>query len=412
MIRNLGWAALHHGVGRGALFVFFLALPWLMGAEEVGNLTLTYTVLLLLLQPLLDTAVGTIIVKYTSRDNRPNVGRAIRFLSRALLVAGFVVAAVTLMVPGHFPVLPLLGAAVLGSIGLSAIFAWRRGLEDFRLEGIVGSVHKALVLVVLAILSLIGLTGPTAAASALFAGVVGAWILVGTAFGGVLRQFRRFIIPSRNGAASTRSLLREGIVLGAVGVVGLLYLRIDVVMLGLLSGDAEVGLYFTAARILEASFIIPHVVMLVVFPRMVQSDGFRRLLRRTMMALGLSGFVATVALAAIGHWIVPIFYGDAWSQTGNILVLLSLAAPAVFLGYCQTQALVAADLQGRYLVVAVVGLTLNIGLNLFLIPKFGGMGAAGATVITELVVTIGASLALFRQSPPKPDSPARPITAS
>ena len=51
MIRNFGWAFLHHGVGRGALFVFFLALPWLMGAEDVGRLTFTYTLLLLILQP-------------------------------------------------------------------------------------------------------------------------------------------------------------------------------------------------------------------------------------------------------------------------------------------------------------------------------------------------------------------------
>jgi len=57
--------------------------------------------------------------------------------------------------------------------------------------------------------------------------------------------------------------------------------------------------------------------------------------------------------------------------------------------------LVAADLQERYLSIALTGLALNIGLNLILIPRIGVLGAAIATVVTEAVVTLGAASALF-----------------
>jgi len=395
MIRSFGWAFLHHGVGRGALFVFFLALPWLMGAEDVGRLTFTYTLLLLILQPLLDTAVGTIVVKYTAREVLPRVRHVLRFLGKALLFAAASIAAASVLIPGQFPVLPLLGAAVLCSISLNAVFAWRRGLGDFRMEGIVGTAHKVMVVLALALLASSGLTGPAAAATAMLVGIIGAWALAGITFRTPLRQFSRLMTSAPCDDTSTTDLLREGIVLGAVGVVGLLYLRIDVVMLGLLNGDAEVGLYFTAARVLEASFIVPHIVMLVIFPLLAKSNDVQHLLRRTIVGLGLSGVLAALALAGAGRWVVPQIYGADWARTGDILVLLSLAAPAVFLGYCLTQALVAKDLQERYLVVALIGLILNIGLNLFLIPQFGGMGAAGATVITEIVVTAGAGAALF-----------------
>ncbi len=399
MIRNLGWAFLHHGVGRGALFVFFLALPWLMGAENVGQLTFTYTLLLLILQPLLDTALGTIVVKYTARGRWNSVRQALKFLGKALLVAAAFITAATLLIPGQFPVLPLLGAAILGAIALNAVFSWRRGLEDFRMEGIVGAAHKVMIVIALVFMASMDLTGPAAAAVAMLAGIVGAWILAGTAFGDTLRQFRLLVVSATDPTSSTAALLREGIVLGAVGVVGLLYLRIDVVMLGLLSGDAEVGLYFTAARVLEASFIVPHIVMLVIFPLLAQSNDVRHLLRRTVVLLGLSGILAAIALAFAGRWVIPQIYGADWARTGDILVLLSLAAPAVFLGYCLTQALVAKDLQERYLVVALIGLILNIGLNFILIPRFGGMGAAGATVVTEIVVTAGAAVALTWHRP-------------
>ncbi|RLE17514.1 MAG: hypothetical protein DRJ65_22670 [Acidobacteria bacterium] len=395
MIRNLGWAFLHHGVGRGALFVFFLALPWLMGAEDVGRLTFTYTLLLLILQPLLDTAIGTIITKYTARETLPRVRHVLRFLVTAIVSAIVGITAASLLIPDQVPILPLLGAAVLGAIALNAVFSWRRGLDDFRMEGIVGTAHKVMVLLALVLLVSVGVTGPTVAAMAMLIGVIGAWALAGTAFADILRQFGRLMVPAPSDDTSTTALLREGIVLSAVGVVGLLYLRIDIVMLGLLSGEAEVGLYFTAARVLEASFIVPHIVMLVVFPRLALIKEKHPLLRRTVIGLGLSGLLAALALAGAGRWLIPQIYGADWVRTGDILVLLSLAAPAVFLGYCLTQALTARDLQERYLVVALIGLGLNIGLNLILIPRFGGMGAAGATVVTEIVVTAGAGAALF-----------------
>ena len=47
-----------------------------------------------------------------------------------------------------------------------------------------------------------------------------------------------------------------------VGVVGALYLRVDVLLLGILDGAAPVGRYFTAARVLEASYALPHLLML------------------------------------------------------------------------------------------------------------------------------------------------------
>lgn len=395
MIRNLGWASLNHGVGRGAIFAFFLTLPWLMDVDAVGRLTFTYTLLLLLFQPILDTAIGTIIVKYTAREEWPKVGQAIRFLGIAVIGSALGIAAMSPFVPQQSDVVLLLGGAVLCAIALNGVFAWRRGLQDFRMEGIVGGFQKVTSLLALILLAFSGFKGPTAAAAAMVLGVICAWALAGGAFRTPLRQFIQLVKSRSTDGTSTVSLIREGIVLGAVGVVGLLYLRIDVVMLGLFIGDSEVGFYFTAARILESSFIVPHIVMLVVFPRLANSAGARNLLKRTVIGLGLLSVLATIVLAASGRWIIPQIYGADWTHTGQILTLLSLAAPAVFLGYVLTQTLVAGDLQERYLVVAVTGLALNIALNLVLIPRFGGMGAAGATVLTEWIVTAGAAAALF-----------------
>ena len=107
---------------------------------------------------------------------------------------------------------------------------------------------------------------------------------------------------------------------------------------------------------------------------------------------------------AVG-WLIPALYGPG---LGRVVVLVRALAPAivaVFLGYLFTQALVVLDLQRRYLAIAIAGLAVNVACNLALIPFLEGVGAAIATVVTEVLVTVAAGVAALR-------APARAATAT
>jgi len=103
-------------------------------------------------------------------------------------------------------------------------------------------------------------------------------------------------------------------------------------------------------------------------------------------------------VAAI-EWVVPLIYGPGFGRIAVLVRALAPAIVAVYLGYLFTQALVVLDLQRRYLAIAAAGLAVNVACNAALIPYLEGVGAAIATVVTEILVTVAAALSALRARP-------------
>jgi O-antigen/teichoic acid export membrane protein len=181
-----------------------------------------------------------------------------------------------------------------------------------------------------------------------------------------------------------------------VGVVGALYLRVDVLLLGWLADSAAVGRYFTAARVLEASYGLPHLLMLAMLPRLVRAAAFAPLFRRAALVfLGL-GTAAAAALTVVAPWLLPRLYPEEGAAIAGLVVALAPAAIAVFLGFLATQSLAVLGRARTWLGLALAGLVLNLALDLALIPAYGALGAAWATVATELAVAVPAVVACLR----------------
>ncbi len=404
MIRNLGWLALHHGLGRGLTFVFFLALPALLPMAEVGRFTLLYTAVLVLAQPLLETPLELLLTTAAARGELGTVRRVVAALVRwlpVLLVTGWLVG-----VAAGAPAL-LLALLVL-HLGLArsqaALFATLRGLEQTRLEGVVGALQRALALGLLLVVVLLLPGRAEAAALALLAGVAGGWLLSFAFFGRQLAQLRATVRQAAPSAERLSSLLRRGLVLGAVSVVGALYLRVDVLLLGWLVDAEAVGRYFTAARVLEASYGLPHLIMLAMLPRLARAPAFALVFRRAAVVfLGL-GTVVAVALTVVVPWLLPRLYPDEGPAVAGLVVVLAPAAVAVYLGFLATQSLALLGRARTWLGLATLGLALNLALDVALIPAWGAIGAAWATVATELVVALPALLVCWRAAAARSDN--------
>ncbi|MBZ5589011.1 MAG: polysaccharide biosynthesis C-terminal domain-containing protein [Acidobacteriia bacterium] len=397
VIANVLWGFLHHGLGRACLFVFFLALPTLMTIEDVGRFTIAYTVLLLLVQPVAEASLGLIVAKYTARGDLAMVRVAFAGAGRVLPVALGVLWVASLLAP----VSPVLTAVLVAYLGLilyqALVFAYLRGRQRMRMEGVVGSLEKVASLAALLGLWRAGITGPLLPALALLAMACTGWILTLLLFRGEIRELRGAMRASAGGAAPRwLELVREGLALGAVGLVGFLYFRLDVLMLGAMVGTAEVGYYFTASRCVEATYIVPTVLMLVLMPRLARERDVRPLLVRTAWVMGGLGIVALAATVTAIGWVVPLVYGPGFGRIAVLVRALAPAIVAVYLGFLFTQALVVLDLQRRYLAIAVAGLVVNVACNVVLIPLLEGVGAAIATVVTEGLVTIAAGWSALR----------------
>jgi O-antigen/teichoic acid export membrane protein len=185
-----------------------------------------------------------------------------------------------------------------------------------------------------------------------------------------------------------RDYLADVAPIGAGALVSALYFRCDLFFLEWWHGLTEVADYNAAFRLVEALRVFPAAALAVAFPRLVRA--------RTLAPLGSIGSVMGAAGAlACGATIVTssvtigVIYGGRYPDAAPMLGVLALAVPFFFVNYALTHQVIAWNGQRAYLVIALAALVANVTSNVALVPAFGGLGAAWATIVTEIVVTTG-----------------------
>jgi O-antigen/teichoic acid export membrane protein len=209
-----------------------------------------------------------------------------------------------------------------------------------------------------------------------------------------------------------RSVVSEALPLWVAGLLSLLYFKGDIVILKVFAGDAEIGAYSAAYKVFEGLMILPAVVMAATFPPLARARHqparqrrWEAVLVTSLLALGL--LVGVVVYLGSGR-IVRLVYGAGFLRAVPSLRVLSLAVPILFVNYGLTHFMIARDLERRNVAFAGLLLVVNVGVNLVLIPRRGGPGAAWATLITEVVLTTCCLLALRRRTAGSPPERADP----
>jgi O-antigen/teichoic acid export membrane protein len=190
------------------------------------------------------------------------------------------------------------------------------------------------------------------------------------------------------GTLTASSFFRDVFPLGAAVLISALYFRIDVYFIQQWHGFQPVGGYNAVFRLVEALRLLPAAVMAVTFPMLVQTTDIQ--LVRTIGGRLAGAGLALAAVCGLGATvIVSLVYGESYAYAAPAFAVLSLALPLFFLNYALTHQVIGWDGQRAYLVIVSLALAGNIAANLLLVPTRGIVGAAIATVLTEVIVTAG-----------------------
>jgi O-antigen/teichoic acid export membrane protein len=208
-------------------------------------------------------------------------------------------------------------------------------------------------------------------------------------------------IELRKGRSLWRPLIKVALPIGLAGTLVTVYYRIDSVLVFTIKGSDEAGIYGAAYRFLDPVQFLPISVMAAVFPVLSalhssDPDRVRRLVQRggEYLLIGSLGILAaTIALAGP---LVDLLLGDGFERSATVLPILMLAFVFISLGYLGGYLTPIVGKQWRLVLYASVGVVVNIGLNLLLIPPHGAVGAAWATAATELVVNVLTLVTAFR----------------
>jgi O-antigen/teichoic acid export membrane protein len=218
----------------------------------------------------------------------------------------------------------------------------------------------------------------------------------------------RWVRPQLAGAWRLwRSLLRVGLGVGAAGILVTMYVKLDQILVFEFAGSRQAGLYGAAYRILDQAQFIPVSVMTTLFPLIAASyktDGARvqRLLQLTAeyLAMGSLGALAFTIVAA--RPIMALLFGPQFVAAAPALPVLMGAFVSISFGYLVGNMVVILELQHRFLFYAALGLTVNVILNVLLIPPYGFQAAAWVTLVTEVTVMSLAAHSVLKKLQMKP----------
>jgi O-antigen/teichoic acid export membrane protein len=190
-----------------------------------------------------------------------------------------------------------------------------------------------------------------------------------------------------------KQLLKDSWPLIFSGLVVMIYMRIDQVMIKEMLGEREVGLYSAAVRLSEVWYFIPIIVTSSLFPAIVSAKKeseklYYTRLQRLFTTLVWMAIVVAVATTFLSDWLVALLYGEAYKETGRVLMLNIWTGLFVSLGVASSSWLTNENLQQLALYRTLSGAISNIILNFLLIPIYGIGGAAIATLISYMAAAL------------------------
>jgi O-antigen/teichoic acid export membrane protein/acetyltransferase-like isoleucine patch superfamily enzyme len=188
-----------------------------------------------------------------------------------------------------------------------------------------------------------------------------------------------------------RDLVVQSVPFLTYGVIGVIYYRIDTVLLQALTTTATVGVYGGAYRLFDTLTFLPNIViMAVMYPVMAKLSVNSE--RQMKMAVEKSvNFLLVVGLPVMVGLIVAapniigfLYHNDDFTPSIPVLQALAPGLAILYLNSVWTTALMSLKLEKLLPRIAGLALVFNLGGNLLLIPRFGAVGAAIVTSLTEV----------------------------
>jgi O-antigen/teichoic acid export membrane protein len=184
-----------------------------------------------------------------------------------------------------------------------------------------------------------------------------------------------------------KSLLKDSWPLILSGIAIMIYMRIDQIMIGSMLSDQAVGIYSAAVKLSETWYFLPMIITASVFPAILNArKKSKELYLKRIQTLydAFTWFTISVALVVtlLSPFIINLLYGSAFAEAATVLSIHIWAGVFVFWGVASSQYLVAENLTKISFYRTLAGGIINIILNIVLIPIYGIIGAAVATVIS------------------------------
>jgi len=398
-MKNVGWLILERGVGILIAFFVMTLVARHLGPALFGVYAYVFSLVALLL-PLAGFGLETIVMRDIGRapDQRGDILGSAITLQICASIAAFVCALLFIVFFGG-PAGIGLGLMAVGGIQLllaptDTFNAYFRASEKLAWV-VVPRIAVSLCVAAVAIYLVSQDRGLDAFVT------LRAWEQFGFGLAALVAFAIATRILSELRVSKERliGLAKDGWPLVLSGIAVAIYMRVDQVMLGQLSTETQLGYYGIAVRVAEIALIAPIALRTSLFASIVRAhargiEPFRHYMQLVYdaMFIGSLGAVLVIACASLLLF-VPTF-GEAYAPGIGMTLVLLLGVPWIGLATARGAALISMGWLWTSPLTTGIGAIVNIALNFLLIPRFGGLGAAWATVFSYWLVSYGLSLVI------------------
>ena len=184
--------------------------------------------------------------------------------------------------------------------------------------------------------------------------------------------------------------IKEALPFGLAMIFVTIFYKIDSVMLSLMIGDAAVGWYNAAYKMVLALLFIPQSFIAAIYPVMsrfykTSQDSLRLSLEKSFKYLTMLGVPIGVGTTLLAERLIVLIFGTEYMNSILPLQILVWSSVLIFMSNPLGNLFWSSNRQMIATKITGICVVFNVILNLILIPKYSLIGASIATVLTEFV---------------------------
>lgn len=226
------------------------------------------------------------------------------------------------------------------------------------------------------------------------------WFAFSTSLDSLLIAIMFMLMYRRNGTRklkfdnnTSKELLLQSYHLIISTMMAVLYSQMDRVMIGKMMTQTDVGFYTAAATICNMWVFIPQAFANSARPVIMElkdkdSNMYIRRLKQLIGFIFWIGVLFSMVFTVMADFIIHVLYGDAYTMAKGPLIILIWSTVFSSLSYPRSIWMICENKQNYTKYILIWGVILNLILNYYGIKYLGIIGAAIATLFTEIMTCI------------------------
>ena len=190
-------------------------------------------------------------------------------------------------------------------------------------------------------------------------------------------------------------LFKEGIPLMIASIAGLIYAVQDQWMIGIFMTNEDVGVYSAGVKFVLILIVLPTIITNVLYHKIIDfksSNDFENYVQSLYSILFYIGLVIYIGMYFFSKYVIDLIFPETYENSKDVLIVYSIILIMAFFQSLNNKILILFDNQKLIMQRVLLSLIFNLLFNIYLINKFGLVGAAYATVLSEFLVLMSYSI--------------------